>query len=176
MNNHSLSETLFLHYIDNDIKKAWYIVAEWYLDDLYTLLKENDIEIMLTMSPYEAIVHLGDNLYTGYRRLYCINRDKIKQNIQDFDNESTNAQRDIWNCEVWPDIISCMIEVSHNLTNDLKHQYDSTFANDFLSLCGSIDLRTIHGMIYKNNDVLDSSSIRSNEEHSDAEYDSEHSY
>ena len=180
MDNHLLSERYgndpLLYYIDHDIKKAWHIVAEWYLDDLYTLLENNSIEIMLTMSPYEAITHLGNTFYTGYRRLYSINRYKTQQKIPDFDTESSDKQRNVWNCEVWPNIISCMIEVSHNLANDLKYQYDSTFANDFLSLSGSVDLRTIHGMIYKNNDVSDSSSIGSNEEHSDADYDSEHSH
>jgi hypothetical protein len=166
----------FLYYIDNDIKKAWYIVAEWYLDDLYELLDENDIEITLTMSPDEAITHLGNAFYDGYRRLYSWNRCNTKQIFPDFDTESSDKQITAWKYEVWPDIISCMIEVYHNLGNDIKIQYDASFANDFLSLCGTVDLRTIYGMIYKNNDDTDRSSIGSNEEHSDAEYDSEHSH
>lgn len=176
INNHLLYENdPFLYYINHDVKKAWHIVAKWYLDDLYKLLEKNGIDIVLTMSPNEAITHLGNTFYTGYRRLYNINRFKIQQNIPDFDTESTDTQRKIWKQEVWPDIISCMIEVSYNLVEYLKYNYNSSFASDFLSLSGSVDLRTIYGMIYKNNDQPDNSSIESTEEYSDVEYDSEHS-
>jgi len=164
----------FLYYIDNDIKKAWHIVADWYLDDLYQLLDSKDINIVLAMSPDETVTHLGNAFYTGYRKLYSFNR--TQQNYIDFDTESTETERYKWRHEVWPEIISCMIEVSYNLANHLKHHHNESFANDFLSLSGSVDLRTVYGMIYKNDNDLDETSVGSNEEHSDAEYDSEHSH
>lgn len=173
MNSRLLYDT-FLYYIDNDIKKAWYIVADWYLDDLYQLLNDRDINIVLTMSPDEAVTHLGNAFYTGYKRLYSFNR--TRQKYIDFDTESTDPEKREWRYEVWPDIISCMIKVSDNIGNDLKHQYNESFANDFLFLSGSVDSRTIYGMIFKNNNDPDDTSVESNGDHSDAEYDSEHSH
>ena len=38
------------------------MVAEWYLDDLYELLDNNDIQITLTISPDEAIELLGNDI------------------------------------------------------------------------------------------------------------------
>lgn len=169
--NEKYENDTFLYYIDNDIKKAWYIVANWYLDDLYQLLNSRNIDITLAMSPDEAVIHLGKAFYTGYTKLYSWNR--TKQSYIDFDKESTETERYKWRHEVWPEILSCMIEVSYNLANDLKQRYDNSFVDDFLSLSGSVDLRTIYGMIFKNDNGLDGSSVESNGGHSYAEYDSE---
>jgi hypothetical protein len=141
--------SIFLDYIDNQPLKAWEIVAEWYLNDLFDLLDKKDIHIMLTMSPNKAIDYLGRNFYKGHKRLYSLDRVRTRVIYSDFDTESDEYQVMEWKSEVWHDILECMSEVSYDLHECLKYEYDQGFANDFLSMVGNVDARTIYGILYK---------------------------
>jgi hypothetical protein len=139
-----------MNMISYDPKKAWEMVAEWYLDDLYRLLHEKNIEVVLALSPEEAITHLGKYMYKGQRHLYAWNRYHTTIEYPDLDTESTDIEIREWRENVWSEIIPCMIEVSHSIGETLKYKYDTSFANDFLSLSGSVDNRVIYGMFIKN--------------------------
>lgn len=166
----------FLYSLDHDIKAAWHMIAQWYMDDLFDMLEDREIKLVLTMSPDDAIVHLGNMFYKGYSRIHTPGVRKNVQDFPDFDTESTSDQIKVWREEVWSEVITCMIEITHSLTEYLREDYDTPLANDFLSLCGSYDIQTIYGFVLKNTEDPDDSSTSTNEDPSDTEYDSEGYY
>jgi hypothetical protein len=164
---------MLLYYIDHDPQEAWHMIARWYFDNLCDSLQKRGIDIVLTM-PYEhAIACLGKQFYTGYSRLYALNRYSKQQTFHDYDTETSKEERTKWREEVWDGILTCMIEVSNLIGDYLKHYYDSSFANDYFSLLGVVDARTIYGLVYKTTEDLDDSSDHSQSDFTDGDYDTD---
>lgn len=158
-----MDQTKFLYAIDNDPQFAWYMVAEWYLTDLFASFEEQNISIVLTMPPENAISHLARYFYiVQYREI----------NYPEFDRDSTETQMRDWRQKVWPKIVDCMDSVSYRLGEEIKNRYDTQFANEFKSLVGKVDIEVIYGIIYKNINEAEEST----ESEGDSEYENESVY
>lgn len=139
-------------------RKIWNVISEMYLDKLFSRIVDKEIDIVLTMSPSQAIDNLGKHLHDGHRMLYSWTRYRNPIEYPDFDTESTPEQVNAWRDEVWPEILLCMIDVSYDIGEYLKYHYDEKFANDYLSLAGKVDYEVIYGMIFKNTEDQDNDS------------------
>lgn len=153
-----------------DCRILWDTVADWFLTDLYRELETKKINITLTMRPLESIKYLGQQLYNGQKRLYSWNRYTKRVIYPDFDTESTYDQKYEWKMEVWPDILASMSEISYDIGEYIKNDYDESVASDYLSLTGSVDTGVIYGIIYKTIEDPDNETTSDSGSVSDIEY------
>ena len=149
----------FLQCIRYNPRKAWDMVAESFLTDLFGLLDERGIRATLAIEFEDAISNLGKHLNAGDITLYSINRYKrTTRRYPEYDTISTREQVLKWREQVWPDIIDCMNVVSSDICDTIKKVYASDFANDYYSMVGVVDMLSVYGMFYKNIEEINSES------------------
>ena len=141
----------FIQCIRYNPRKAWDMVAESFLNELFELMEERNIYATLVIDFEDAISNLGKHLYDGDNTLYSINRyNGIVRRYPEYDTISTRGQRLEWDEQLWPDIIDCMNVVSSDIGDTIKKVYASDFANDYFSMVGDVDMLSVYGMFYKN--------------------------
>lgn len=131
----------------------WTNIAERYLEIFFGITDSKGMNLKLVISSDDAVTYLANH----FRRADEYRESLLGFECNDCDTFSTEEQREQWFSEKWEGIFEAMQETSYFITNEIHRNSTGNHSNRFYRLAGTVDLKAIRGILYKNLDEKDDS-------------------
>lgn len=131
----------------------WERIAERYLEIFFGITDSKGMNLVLIISSDDAIKYLAKS----FRRADTYHGSLLAFECNDWDTFSTPEQQKEWFDEKWDGIINAMQETSSFIVKEILDYSTRLNSNRFYRLVGTVDLKAIRGILYKNLDEPDDS-------------------
>ena len=131
----------------------WERIAERYLEIFFGITDSKGMNLVLVISSDDAIKYLAKS----FRRADTYRGSLLGFECNDWDTFSTPEQQKEWFVQKWDGIINAMQETSSFVVKEILDYSTRLNSNRFYRLVGTVDLKAIRGILYKNLDEPDDS-------------------